>query len=103
MVEHLLGKQEAIGSIPISGSSSKEGMTEDNGPRLNENAPLDSTPVEVDPQHVLDMETIADALANAEPYNLEVEVIATALSYAKANPNATIADCMSYGLYEWVK
>jgi hypothetical protein len=103
LVEHILGKDEVVGSIPISGSSSIGSMTEDNGPLINENAPLDSTPVEVDPQHVLDMEVIADVLANAEPYGLEVEVIATALSYAKTHPEATIADCMSYGLHEWVK
>lgn len=70
---------------------------------LNEGAPLDDTPVQMDPQHVLDMETIADALANAEPYHLECEVIASALSYAKMHPEATLADCMSFGLNEWVK
>ena len=44
---------------------------------------------------------VNDVLVVAGKYDLEVEVIATAMIYLKENPEASISDALSTGLSDW--
>lgn len=46
---------------------------------------------------------VGNALKYAREWGLESEVVLFALSYAANNPGATFAECMDYGMGEWIK
>lgn len=50
-----------------------------------------------------DIDTIEQALHEAQRYHLENEVIVYALKYMKENSKLTIQEAMMLGLREWVK
>lgn len=50
-----------------------------------------------------DMAHIATAIKLAEPYKLEIEVLAASMKYLKEHPEATIAEATDAGVGEWIK
>jgi hypothetical protein len=50
-----------------------------------------------------ELDEINEALKLAEKYNLQAEVVWSALEYMKRHLDATLAEAMEYGLSEWVK
>jgi hypothetical protein len=51
----------------------------------------------------LELDEVNEALKLAEKYNLQAEVVWSALEYMKRQSAATLAEAMQYGLSEWVK
>ncbi len=51
----------------------------------------------------VDLQDVHTALTEASKYNLQNEVVWSALLGLKNNPNWTIAEAISYGYYEWIK
>ena len=49
----------------------------------------------------LDLKIVAKHLEYAAGYNLESEVIWSAIKYAQANPKAEMLEVMDYGCAEW--
>lgn len=50
-----------------------------------------------------DMNAVSEALISAGQFNLQVEVVHSALDAMKGNPTQTISDAIFSGLEEWVK
>ena len=48
-----------------------------------------------------DLEAVNEALETAHDYNLELEVVWSALRAVKNDPSLSIADAMAMGLNEW--
>lgn len=51
----------------------------------------------------VELQDVHNALTEASKYNLQNEVVWSALLGLKNNPNWTIAEAISYGYYEWIK
>lgn len=51
--------------------------------------------------HPLDV--VQTLLSDAEKYGLVSEVVYTALSWLKDNPDGSIEDAMNHGYWEWIK
>jgi hypothetical protein len=49
------------------------------------------------------METLCSAFQLAKEYNLEVEVVWSALQAMKADPTQTVEEAIQEGLNEWMK
>ena len=49
----------------------------------------------------LDLKVVAKHLEYAREYNLEPEVVWSAIRYAQANPKAEILEVMHYGCEDW--
>lgn len=54
-------------------------------------------------QREKDMYSISFALRNSKKYQLEIEVIYTAMKYLQNNTNASIEDAIYNGFEEWIK
>lgn len=50
-----------------------------------------------------ELQFIGEALREAGEWNLEAEVIQSALHYMSDNPGANVIDAMQVGLMEWIK
>lgn len=44
-----------------------------------------------------------DILNYANEYGLEAEVVTYAIAYAQNHPDASYAECLNYGVSEWIK
>jgi len=51
----------------------------------------------------LELDEINEALKLAEKYNLQAEVVWSALEYMKRHTDSTLAEAIHHGLSEWVK
>ena len=49
----------------------------------------------------LDLKIVAKHLEYAREYNLEPEVVWSAIKYAQANPKAEVLEVMHYGCADW--
>ena len=50
-----------------------------------------------------ELEAILSLLSKAKEYNLETEVVWSALNSLKNNPTQTIVEAMENGMNEWIK
>ena len=50
-----------------------------------------------------ELDEINEALKLAEKYNLQAEVVWSALEYMKRPKDSTLAEAIQHGLAEWVK
>ena len=51
----------------------------------------------------LELDEINEALKLAAEYNLQAEVVWSALEYMKRHTDSTLAEAINHGLSEWVK
>ena len=59
--------------------------------------------IETDKQMADDIKIVLSVLKQASEYNLEVEVVFTALQSMKHHPKQTVSEAILTGLHEWVK
>lgn len=53
-------------------------------------------------QKLLDIvDLVGEAMHEAAPYDLQIEVIATAMQYLQQNPGMDISVALQHGLNEW--
>lgn len=50
-----------------------------------------------------DIEAIREVLNSAQIYDLQIEVVYSALLAIKERPDLSIKDAISFGYYEWIK
>lgn len=53
--------------------------------------------------NVTSLDTISKCLIEAEKEGLQCEVVWSALTYMKENPNLSIDEAITFGLGEWLK